>query len=214
MSRTTGILGGSFNPPHRGHLALARTVLDLGLADSVVLVPAAIPPHKALPSQADADTRLRMAMLLASEDDRIGVDDLELRRDGPSYTVDTLRMLRERNPDVAYRLIIGSDLAKTFASWREYHEVLRLAPPLVAERPDDIFGGAEDFAGLSTEDKGILVDGRFEMRPVDISSTKVRAFLSEGADDELLLHYITRPVLDFIRERGLYVSDAAGDGQG
>lgn len=211
MRVTTGILGGSFNPPHRGHLALARTVLDLGLADSVVLIPAAIPPHKALPSQADADTRLRMAKLLAAEDDRISVNDLELRRDGPSYTVDTLRQLHALEPEVSYRLIIGSDLAKTFASWREYHEVLRLAPPLVAERPDDVFGGAEDFAGLPTEDRKFLVDGRFDMRPVDVSSTKVRKLLAEGADDGLLLRYITQPVLDFIHERGLYRPDASGN---
>lgn len=200
----TGILGGTFNPPHRGHLALARTVLDLGLARTVLLIPAAIPPHKTVAGQADARTRLAMAKLLASEDDRIEVDDLELWREGPSYTVDTLRQLRRGNPGRPYRLIIGSDMAKTFATWREYHEVLGLAPPLVAERPDFVFGGAEDFAGLSTEDKRILVAGRFAMRPVDVSSTKVRALLGGGAGDDEVLRYITRPVLDFIRERGLY----------
>lgn len=199
-----GILGGSFNPPHRGHLALARTVLDLGLTDRVVLIPAAIPPHKATPKQADARTRLAMARLLASEDDRIAVDDLELRRVGPSYTIDTLRELMEANPDDRYRLIIGSDLAKTFHTWREYRKILVIAPPLVAERPDDAFGSPEDFAGMPTEDKRAILAGRFPMRPVDISSTKVRALLAEGAEEEALLPFLTRPVIDFIVERGLY----------
>lgn len=205
---TTGILGGSFNPPHRGHLALARTVLDLGLVENVLLIPAAIPPHKATPSQADAKTRLAMARLLASEDDRILVDDIELRRDGPSYTIDTLRQLMKMHPDAEYRLIIGSDLAKTFNTWREYREVLRLAPPLVAERPDDVFTGPEDFASMPTEDRDRILSGRFAMRPVDVSSTKVRALLEKGAEDEELLPFLTRPVIDFIRERTLYRAGA------
>lgn len=203
-SKTTGILGGSFNPPHRGHLALARTVLDLGLARRVILIPASIPPHKATPTQADARTRLAMARLLASEDDRLEVDDLELRRDGPSYTTDTLSALMNSNPGERFRVIIGSDLAKTFHTWRDYKRILAIAPPLVAERPDDIFGKPEDFAGMPTEDIRVILSGRFPMRHVDVSSTKVRALLERGADDGELLRYLTRPVVDFIRERGLY----------
>ncbi|MCC8180783.1 MAG: nicotinate-nicotinamide nucleotide adenylyltransferase, partial [Planctomycetes bacterium] len=89
MAMTVGILGGSFNPPHRGHLALARTVLDQGLVDEVVLIPAASPPHKP-PLQADAPTRLAMSRLLAQEDARLAVSDIELHRAGPSFTVDTV----------------------------------------------------------------------------------------------------------------------------
>lgn len=207
-----GLLGGSFNPPHRGHLALARTVLNLGLAERVCLVPAAIPPHKAAPSQADAPTRLAMTRLLAGEDDRILVDDLELHRQGKSYTIDTLRELYAAHPGNAYRLIIGSDLAKTFATWRDYGEILRLAPPLVAERPDSPFragdgdggrGGA-DYPGLPPEAVRILEAGRFDMPPEDVSSTLVRELLDGGADDARLLPYLTPSVLAFIREHGLY----------
>lgn len=201
---TTGILGGSFNPPHRGHLALARTVLDLGLVDSVLLIPAAIPPHKATPRQADARTRLAMARLLAGEDDRILVTDLELHREGPSYTVDTVRELMAADPDTRYRLIIGSDLAKTFNTWKDYRLLLDIAPPLVAERPDDAFTGPGDFAAMPVADRDRILAGRFAMMPVDVSSTKVRDLLARGAGDEELLAYLTRPVVDFIRRRGLY----------
>lgn len=202
----TGILGGSFNPPHRGHLALARSVLDQGLADQVVLVPAAAPPHKKTPSEADAPTRLEMASLLAGEDDRIFVDDLELRRVGPSYTIDTLRELSAKHPDDSFRLIIGSDMAKIFATWREYRSILELAPPLVAERPDSLFSGdgAETYPGLAPDERAVLERGRFHMDPVDISSTKVRALLEAGAEDAELLDYLTAPVLGFIRRWGLY----------
>ena len=202
----TGILGGSFNPPHRGHLALARTVLDLGLAESVVLIPAAQPPHKATPTEADAATRLAMARLLASEDQRLTVDGLELDRRGPSYTVDTVRELSARNPDRQYRLIIGSDMAKSFATWRDYRELLRLAPPLVAERPDSLFAGSpeDNYPGMTLPEIAVMQSGRFAMTPVDISSTMVRKLLAEGADDERLLTCLTVPVLEFIRAKKLY----------
>lgn len=204
--RTIGILGGSFNPPHRGHLALARTVLELALAEEVVLVPAAMPPHKAPPREADPPTRLAMARLLAAEDPRLSVDDLELRRAGPSYSVDTVRQLAAAHPENRYRLIIGSDMAASFASWREYRELLRLAPPLVAERPDSILSGTpeEMFAGMKPEECAILFRGRFAMRPVDMSSTKIRELLRRGADDDALRPFLTPAILAFIRERDLY----------
>lgn len=200
-----GILGGSFNPPHRGHLKLAQTVLDFGLTDQVCLVPAATPPHKAAPAQ-DAETRLEMTRLLAGEDSRLCVDPIELEREGPSFTIDTLRQLQAMHPDNAYRLIIGSDLAKTFATWRNYRDILRIAPPLVAERPDAPFQGQGDYAGMSEEEAGVLRAGRFDMPPVDVSSTVVRRLVEEGADDAVLLQYLTSGVLAFVRRHCLYSS--------
>ncbi len=199
-----GILGGSFNPPHRGHLALAETVLALGLADRVRLVPAASPPHKRIAGEVAAGLRLAMTELLAREDGRLSVDGLELEREGPSYTVDTLREFRERRPEAEYRLIIGSDMAKSFGSWREYREVLRLAPPLVAERPDDRFRGSGDYGGMPAADAAVLEAGRFAMEPVAVSSTLVRERIAAGAGDAEILRYVTEPVLAFIRERRLY----------
>ncbi|MCD8139735.1 MAG: nicotinate (nicotinamide) nucleotide adenylyltransferase [Planctomycetaceae bacterium] len=204
-----GILGGSFNPPHRGHLKLAQTVLDSGLTDQVCLVPAAQPPHKATPSQADAQVRLAMTRLLAEEDKRLSVDPIELEREGKSYTIDTLRRLTDAHPDTRYRLIIGSDLAKTFATWKGYRDILRLAPPLVAERPDDPFCGVGDYAGMTEEEAGIVRAGRFDMPPMAVSSTLVRNLLAGGADDDALRPYLTPGVLAFIRDHGLY----AGSGR-
>ena len=203
---TVGILGGSFNPPHRGHLALARAVLDLGLAERVLLIPAAAPPHKMTPREAGPTVRLAMAELLAAEDLRLAADDLELRRAGPSFSIDTVRQLVAANPGVRYRLILGSDLAKSFATWREYRELLRLARPLVAERPDYVFSGRDgnEFAGMTEEEIGTMLSGRFEMPPVDVSSTKIRLLLEAGTEDAEMLGYLTAPVLRFIRESGLY----------
>lgn len=204
--RTIGILGGSFNPPHRGHLALARTVLAAGLAEAVVLVPAATPPHKTPPREADPPTRLAMTELLAAEDARMSVDDVELRRAGPSYSVDTVRHFAAAHPENRYRLIIGSDMAASFASWREYRELLRLASPLVAERPDSALSGTpeEMFPNMREEERAVLLRGRFAMQPVDISSTRVRELLQRGADNDALLPFLTPSVLAFIRANSLY----------
>jgi nicotinate-nucleotide adenylyltransferase len=204
-----GILGGSFNPPHRGHLALARTVIELGRVEAVVLVPASVPPHKPAPAGAGPADRLEMARLLAGEDGRLSVDDLELRRPGPSYSVDTVRQLVAGHPENRHRLILGSDLARIFASWREFGELLRLAPPLVAERPGTPLAGPpeEVFPGLEAEQAEILLAGRFHMEPLDISSTGVRRLLRSGAGEAELLRCLTRPVLAYIRRRRLYGGD-------
>lgn len=206
MKTCIGLLGGSFNPPHRGHLALARTVLDLGLVERVKLIPAAVPPHKKTPREADAETRLAMTRLLAEEDERLSVDDLELRRTGPSFSIDTVRQLEAAHPETCYRLIIGSDMAKAFATWREYRELLSLAPPLIAERPDSVFEGGpgDNYPGLTFEEIQVMQKGRFEMIPVDVSSTKIRNLLAEGAGDGEMLRYLTAGVLGYIRRKGLY----------
>lgn len=200
-----GILGGTFNPPHRGHLALAEAVLGQGLA-KILLIPASIPPHKAKPQEAGSGTRLAMARLLASADPRIEVDDIELRRAGPSFTIDTIRELLQKCPGDSFHLIIGSDLAKSFATWREFRALLTLAPPLIAERPDGRFEGTpeEMYPGMTFAERAIMQRGRFSMNPVDISSTKIRSLFAAGADDDEMLQYLTQPVLAFIREKCLY----------
>lgn len=197
-----GILGGSFNPPHRGHLALARAPLELGLVDRVRLIPAAVPPHKALPDETP-ELRLAMTKLLAEEDARLDVDDIELRRTGPSFTADTLRGLRGRHPGHEFRLIIGSDMAKTFSTWRAYREILFAAPPLIAERPDYLLTG-DEYRNLLPDEAEIMARGRFPMPHIDVNSTLVRRLLADGAGDGELLPLLTRPVLDFIRRNALY----------
>lgn len=201
-----GILGGSFNPPHVGHLALAQAALASGMVERVCLIPAAIPPHKAAPSQADPETRLAMTRLLAESDSRLMVDGLELERSGPSFTIDTVRQLTAGSPGSAYRVIIGSDLAKTFATWRDYRQLLRLSPPMIAERPGDLLGGRDDFVGMSDAEKDIMCRGRFAMEPVDMSSTMVRALLAGGAGDDELVCCLTPAVLRYIRRHNLYLS--------
>jgi nicotinate-nucleotide adenylyltransferase len=185
---------------------LARTALDLHLIESVILIPAAVPPHKAAPAEAAPAIRLLMAELLAEEDPRLSVDGLELSRPGPSFSIDTIRQLTDAQPENRYRLIIGSDMARTFASWRDFRELLRLAPPLVAERPTTPLSGTAEtlYPGMTTAEADSLAAGRFSMHPIDTSSTRVRQLLLKRAPENELLRHLTRPVLDFIRKKGLY----------
>ena len=111
----------------------------------------------------------------------------------------------------ALQAVLGESwrfIAKSFATWLEYRSLLRLAPPLVAERPDSVFSGlgGEEFPGMTGEEIETMLSGRFVMRPVDISSTKVRKLIAAGAGNTELLGYLTEPILRFIRERGLYGS--------
>lgn len=205
-----GILGGSFNPPHFGHLALARAALATGEVASILFIPAATPPHKVISSGTSPDMRYQMTLLLAKEDVRMAVDPLELERTGPSYTIDTLRELTDQNLHNIYRLIIGSDMALMFSQWKDYREILRLAPPLVAERPDALLkrtqSATEMFQDMDREDAEILFSGLFPMEPVPINSTLVRDRIQAGADEEELLRYLPASVLAYIKKYGLYGS--------
>jgi nicotinate-nucleotide adenylyltransferase len=200
-----GILGGSFNPPHYGHLRLAEAAMASGRVEGVLLVPAAAPPHKIAPVEADPSARLAMTRILAAADPRLRVDGLELERPGPSYSVDTVRELYKRGGGDSYRLIIGSDMARIFPSWREYGEILRLAPPLVAERPgEDMESACDTLKSLSQTERDILLSGYFPMDPVSISSTHIRRRLAAGADRAELASLLPETLLDFIQERGIY----------
>ncbi|HET7321709.1 MAG TPA: nicotinate-nucleotide adenylyltransferase, partial [Longimicrobiaceae bacterium] len=122
-----GLLGGTFDPPHLGHLIAASeacAALDL---ERIVFIPSAQPPHKRGRVEASAEQRLRMVRAAVADDPRFAVDDLELRRPGASYTVDTLRELKARDPGAELFFLIGADQLRELSTWHQPEEVLRLA---------------------------------------------------------------------------------------
>lgn len=129
-----GIFGGTFDPPHVGHVEIARRALsELGL-EEVIWVPAAVPPHKRGRGTSPPDVRLALVESLISLDPRFAVADIELKRAGPSYTVDTLRAFRAAYPSQQLALIIGEDQFVTFNTWREHRAIQALASIVVAHR--------------------------------------------------------------------------------
>jgi nicotinate-nucleotide adenylyltransferase len=193
-----GVLGGMFNPPHIGHLALARAAAsDLGLGQ-VLLTPVLIPPHKPAKWDPGVEHRMRMCLLAIGDDPRLSVCRLELERPGPSYTVDTLRSINASDPEAELILIVGADMASTLASWREPREILKLASLAVAEREDTSRRDVLDaLAPLEEEARTKFV----EMPRIDISSSLVRKRLTDGEPiDEL----VGAEVAAYIAEHELY----------
>jgi nicotinate-nucleotide adenylyltransferase len=198
-----GLLGGTFNPPHIGHLVMAREALDqLGL-ERVVLMPVAQPPHKEAPADPGAEVRLELCRLATAGAERVGVCDLEIERGGASYTVDTLRALHDREPEHALTFIVGGDMAYSLPSWREPEAVLGLARLAVAERDglrrEDI---AQRLELLHSGDRVTF----FDMPRIDLSSSAIRARVAAGRP---IRYLVTDPVIEAIRSRRLY-RQAAG----
>jgi nicotinate-nucleotide adenylyltransferase len=193
-----GILGGTFNPPHIGHLALARTaVSQLGLG-CVLLTPVLIPPHKPAKWDPGAEHRLNMCRLAIGKEPSLGVCTLELKRRGPSYTIDTLRSIHASDPDAELTLIVGADMAMTFGSWREPREILKLARLAVAERDGDTRHEVQGaLASLGGEDCSVFL----EMPRHDVSSSLVRRRLTGGDPIDDL---VAPEVADYIAEHELY----------
>ena len=198
-----GILGGTFNPPHIGHLVMAQEALHQLDLDRVVLMPVARPPHKEAQEDPGADVRLELARLAAAGDDRLDVSDLEIRRGGSSYTVDTLRALHDRVPEHALTFIVGGDMAYSLPSWREPGPILELARLAVAEREElrreHI---AERLAPLDPGDRLVF----FDMPRIDVSSSAIRERVAAGRP---IRYLVPEAVAAAIRERGLY-QPAAG----
>jgi len=191
-----GILGGTFDPPHVGHVAVARDVADALHLDRVLWIPARLPPHKDAAGVTPAAIRLEMAEAAASADPRFEVSDLEMVRDGPSYTVDTLRALADRFPGSEFFLMVGSDQLRTFEhGWREPREILRLATLVLLDRD------GEAATEVAPDLPGIQRSLHFPVTRVDVSSSEIRrrAVVGQSVDGLVL------PQVQRIMEReGLY----------
>jgi nicotinate-nucleotide adenylyltransferase len=193
-----GILGGTFNPPHLGHLVCAQEAyLQLQL-DQVMLMPARIPPHKPVEREPGVEHRLELCRLAVEGDDRFTVSDLELARPGPSYTVDTLDELTSRSPSNELFLIVGGDVAAGLPEWREPERVLGLATLAVAKRRGTSLASVEAaLQSLRGGDRARF----FRMPQIGVSSTLVRERVRAG---EAIRYIVPDQVGDYIERHGLY----------
>jgi nicotinate-nucleotide adenylyltransferase len=195
-----GILGGTFNPPHVGHLVCAEEAHDQLALDRVVLMPAGIPPHKEIASDPGAEARYELCRRAIDGDERLGVSRLELDRPGRSWTVDTLRALHDERPQDDLTFIVGGDMARSLPSWREPEAVLELATVAVAERAgserEEIRGDLRGLRGATAERVRF-----FEMPRIDVSSSLVRERVATGRPVRYL---VPDAVAAAIEENGWY----------
>jgi nicotinate-nucleotide adenylyltransferase len=197
----TVLYGGTFNPIHKGHLEICLRAREAVGASQVLLMPAALPPHKSPGELAPDRDRLTMCALAAEPWDFITVDDYEIRRGGRSYTVDTLRYLTQIRPGEKFWLLMGTDMFLTFTQWREWEKIGEMATLLVASREDD------DLETLQSQQAALEALGVPSMLlrnvPLSMSSTEIRQEIRErGKTDK-----VCPEVMEYIRERGLYQHD-------
>ena len=206
-----GIFGGTFDPPHVGHLLAASDAIEHLTLDRLVFVPAAVQPLKAGRETASAVHRLAMVRLMVGSDARLQSDSVEVDRDGLSYTVDTLREFARRFPSADRYFLVGADVLASFAQWRDPQTVLDLATLAVLTRRADSAGDAISEATQMEQQRmsarGSLVDGLAQRstfvptRRVDISSTEIRDRVRSGRS----IHgFVTDAVGEYITAHGLY----------
>jgi nicotinate-nucleotide adenylyltransferase len=193
---TAGLLGGSFDPPHNGHLALADEALRRFALDRLVVVVTGVPPHKAIGT--DATTRFRLAEAAFADRPSIELSRHEIDREGTSYTVDTVRWARSRWEDVIF--VVGADEFADFLSWRDPNGVLAQARLGVATRPG--YPAERLRAVLAQLEQPERVEF-FEIPAFDVSSTEVRGLVSRGEPFEQL---VPSRVAELIERLGLYRS--------
>ena len=167
MKRKVGILGGTFDPPHIGHLIIANEVLNRLQLDEVKFMPNQEPPHKVKASATTGEDRVRMLELLIDNNTAFSIEKIELERIGLSYTFDTMKLLQERNPDHEYYFIIGADMVEYLPKWHQIDGLVKLIRFVGVNRPN-----------FSVKSNYPLT--QVDMPLIDISSTLIRERISSG----------------------------------
>ncbi len=194
------MFGGSFNPPHIGHFQIAEKFIKRLSLDRLLLVPAFIPPHKLGADMVSAEHRLNMCGFYEKYNDKITASDIEIKRGGRSYTVDTLKEIGEIYPDSELYLIVGADMYMSLQSWYRPEDICSLAKICTVSRNDDDVYELENHSRFLKRfgcDSVILTD-----RVMAVSSTEVRKAVKDGASPSGL---VLPEVYDYIRTHGLYV---------
>lgn len=192
-----GIFGGTFNPPHMGHINGANAAVSaLGL-DKLIFIPAGNPPHKELPkNSATSEQRLRMVELASEYVPHSEVLDIEIKRDGKSYTVDTIRDMHKMYPKAKLYFLVGTDMLKSFHTWYKPEEIAKLCTLCALCRTQSKYDNMEEYASEARSKTGVKI--RIVKGPVlEISSTEVRCGMQREK--------IPLKVLQFIKNNNIYL---------
>jgi nicotinate-nucleotide adenylyltransferase len=218
-----GLFGGTFNPIHLGHVQVVQEVKSGFGLDQILIIPSALPPHKERDGVVDAEDRLEMIRLAFSDNPNFVISDVELKRSGPSYTIDTVRHFKSTSPEnTELYLIVGLDAFLEIDTWKSYDDLFLLIPFIVMSRAINKENSAElKWKSLknylqSKISKGYTFSATqlsfihdkmqpvcvFNVTPVDISSTTIRKRIKKGRS---IKHLVPDIVEDFIKAKGLYL---------
>lgn len=198
-----GILGGTFNPIHMGHLIMADEVCKRHHLSKVIFIPAYIPPHKYVNDLADASHRYQMVKVAVNENDKFEISDIEIRREGKSYTIDTVQeILHHYGQDCEVFLIIGADSLNEMELWKNIKKLSQLCHFVIVNRPGFSTDATPRLAELiGNKNISDIEKLRIEIEPVGISSTEIRKRLKDGVEIKGL---VPDCVEAYIKEHGLY----------
>jgi nicotinate-nucleotide adenylyltransferase len=195
LRHRVGLFGGTFDPPHRAHLLVAQQALRQCGLRRVVLIPNGVPPQKEEPL-VTAEDRFRMVQVLVRGRKGLTASRIEIDREGPSYTIDTIRAMKDDCPE-GLCFILGADRLLGIDTWKESRTLLRSVPFIVAPRPGVALS---QFVGAPYDEATIHM---LDMAPVDLSSSFVREMAKRGGDIEA---WVPHGVAGYVREHGLYRS--------
>lgn len=210
--RAFAVFGGTFDPIHKAHLACAQYVLSHCAVSEVQLMPCHLPPHRASPG-VSAEHRAAMVQLAIQNMPGVHLQPLELSKHSPSYTVDSLRLLREQYPRGGLLFVMGMDSLAYFKQWHQWQSILQLAHLVVCQRPGS---SAEDgdcpallqqYGTKALQDLHLLDAGKIMLldnQPMDLSATRVRTLLEKNQQSSELTQLIPAEVLQYIKTERLY----------
>ncbi len=212
-----GLIGGSFDPVHSGHLRAAEEISEKLELDEVVFIPTLVSPHKSSETMASSSHRLNMLNISVKGNPRFRVSDMELRREPPSYTIDTLRSLKQSGPENGYYFIMGCELFMEIDTWKDFAELFNYSSFVVFRRPGydlaDSTGpiplALENDFRYSYSDRGMDVFAHkssnelffVDIAGIRVSSTEIRNLARHGSS---LRYLVASEVEEYIAENGLY----------
>lgn len=197
-----GIYGGTFDPPHVGHRKYALDAIEKLELDMLIVIPTYAAPHKFHKGTASCADRMAMTQMLFEDDCRVTVSDIEIQRQGKSYTVDTVKQLREDYPDDELIFLMGSDMLLSFHRWRKPEEIIKYVRICAVTRCDEI--GKDELESYVSEyfpsdsERFIICD--FE--PIELSSTDIRSAVHDG---ESISEAVLPQIEEYIKEKELYL---------
>ncbi len=197
-----GIMGGTFNPIHIGHLFLAENAYEQAGLDKVLFMPSKNPPHKAMPNQVTEQQRVDMVNLAIKDNPHFELSTMELHREGLTYTADTLRIMKQQNPDTEYFFIVGTDSLFMMQHWKEPEVVFEYCTVLVAARDNADYDTIK--VHMNYLKQTYLAKIQFMQMPMlDIASAKIRDRIENS---QTVRYYLPQAVIRYITDHKLYVT--------
>lgn len=197
-----GIFGGTFDPPHEGHKRFADEFIVRLSLDKLLVIPTCIPPHKENTDTADGADRLKMCEILFGDDKKVQVSDMEIAREGKSYTCETVRLLTDEYPDDELIFLLGSDMLLSFHRWWKPEEIIKYVKICAVTRSGNVGEKALELYvdKFFPDNKDRFIICKF--KPVEVSSTEIRERIKSGRSTDGLLN---PQVMEYIKEKELYL---------